>query len=144
MKRFHSRIESLRRVREQAEKLARLQAAVCQMEKQKADQKVNEIDAQIAAVATHRLYGGQVEIMQSILNSTARLEAEKKLAVAAQTEAQAVLEQAIKKVADAKTELKIADTHIDRERTEHRRQSRIEEENDRQENSAQRFSRSQS
>jgi hypothetical protein len=142
MKRFHSRIEALKRVREQSEKLARLQAAVCQSEKQKADQRVAEVDAKIAVVAAHRQHEAQIEIMQSIVNSTARLEAEKRIAVAAQSEARAILERAIQKVAAAKTELKIADTHIDRERAEHRRQSRIEEENDRQENSAQRFSRS--
>ena len=142
MKRFKSRIESLRRMREQTEQLARLQAAVRQQEKQEADNRLADIADQISAVAAQgadELNHGRIEILQSIVNSTARLESERKIAATEQAMAEQLLIQAVKKVAAAKTELKIAETHIEKEQTEHRRRNLIEEENQRQENAAQRF-----
>ena len=144
MKRFRSRIESLKRVREQAEQLARLQAAVCRQEKNTADDRVAGLSERLAAVAAEgpeELSRGRVEIMQAIMNSTARLEAERRVAVAEQTVADLRLQQAVQQVADAKTELKTAETHIEKEWTEHRRKSRIEEENQRHEDTARRFTR---
>lgn len=146
MKRFHSKIESLRRVREQEERLARLQAAIRRHEKSVADQKLSEIHEQIAAAETKgisELADGRIEYVQSVSSTIRRLETEQQFARSEQAEAQQNLTLAIQQVAKAKTRLEITETHIEKERAEHRRQSRVEEENNRQENTAQRIARRQ-
>lgn len=142
MKRFQSRIESLRRVRQQAEQLARLTAAVRQGEKAAATQKADQLSLHIEDLlqqGTTELARGNTAVIQALSATTRR--AQNKLA-AAQVEVQQAderLVQAVQEVAAAKSEVQIADKHRAKEFAEHRRQTLVDEENVRQENNGRRF-----
>ncbi len=144
MKRFQSRIESLRRIRQQAEQLARLTAAVRQGEKAAATKKVDELRTQIFSMqqqGANELANGNASLIQAMSAATSRLQSDLVEARTRETEADKRLLAAIQEVASAKSEVQIADKHRDREFVEHRRKTLIHEENIRQENNGQRFAR---
>lgn len=142
MKRFQSRIESLRRLRQQAEKLARLTAAVRQGEKAKADQNVQDVAAemnQLQQLGVSFLTEGNTSLIQSVVGAVARTESELAIARSHQNIAEQQLLAAVQQVAHARSEVQIVEKHREREFADFRRQQLIEEENTRQENNGRRF-----
>ena len=142
MKRFQSRIESLRRVRQQAEQLARLTAAVRQGEKAAATNKVDQLTLHISELqqlGATELARGNTAMIQAVSATTSRVQSNLTAAQAEEQEAEKRLVQAIQEVATAKSDVQIADKHREKEFAEHRRQTLVDEENIRQENNGRRF-----
>ncbi|MEQ9408616.1 MAG: hypothetical protein RIK87_12850 [Fuerstiella sp.] len=144
MKRFHSRIESLSRIRQQAEKLARLTAAVRQGEKLKADRRVDQLEQQIAELqqlGTGHLANGDATMIQSVIHAVARTAADCRTAREQQATAGDRLLKAIQEVTAARSQLQVVEKHREKELAEHRREQLIRDENMRQENNGQRYAR---
>ncbi len=146
MKRFQSRIESLRRVRQQAEQLAKLKAAVCQGEKTKADQQVESLHQQLTSLHNRSVQGmigsTSATMLQSLSSAALFAETELNQARGRQHEAAAAVRQAVAVVADAKTQLDIVDDFRDREFETYRKEQRNQEENTRQDTNSRRRQRS--
>ena len=147
MKRFKSRIESLRRVREQTELLAKMSTAVRQKEKSDADQLVGSMRE---ALSRHHhesrtlydsgLTGSTLEIM------LAREDQDRSNILAAMTQQKAAelrLQSAIAEHSRAQSELKIVNQLIDREKKVHRREQLLAEEHTQFEAAAQAFHKKQ-
>jgi flagellar biosynthesis chaperone FliJ len=145
MKRFKSKMDSLRRVREQTELLAKMTTAVRQQEVVQAEHAVEEQKRKLEQHFAHGrnsleegLQGSMLEAMlthqQQALNSvqTARQD---------QVAATRSLQNAVDQHAQARADLKIVDKLIDRESQEHRRQQMLAEEHTQSETASQAFHR---
>ena len=142
MKRFQSRLEALQRVREQVEKLAKLEAGVCRQQAAEAEKQLELIKNQIATTQTQgaaMAAAGVVDALHVTAMATSRLQLSEHSANIQKSEADKRLAEAVRVVATAQRELEVVETKIDRERSEHRREVIAEEENDRQERTAIRF-----
>ncbi len=146
MKRFQSRIESLQRVRQQAEQLAKLEAAVRQCERAKADQQVESLHQQQESLhrcSLQKMIGNTSATMLQSLSSAALVaETELNHAQRIQQQATVAVRHAVTVVAQAKTQLNIVDDFRDREFETHRKEQRIQEENTRQDANSRRRQRS--
>ncbi|HIE96737.1 MAG TPA: hypothetical protein EYG03_20875 [Planctomycetes bacterium] len=146
MKRFQSRIESLRRVRQQAEQLAKLDAAVRQGEKAKADQQVESLHQQLASLhnrSVQAMIGNtSATMLQSLSSASLFAETELNHARGIQQQATVAVRQAVAVVANAKTQLNIVDDFRDREFEKYQKEQRNQEENTRQETNSRRRQRS--
>ncbi len=141
MKRFQSRIESLRRIRQQAEQLARLTAAVRQGEKAAATQKVDQLSLHIEELLQQgatELARGNTAMIQALSATTRRAQGNLAAAKVEVQQADERLVQAVQEVASAKSKVQIVDKHRAKEFAEHRRQILVDEENVRQENNGRR------
>lgn len=139
MKRFQSRLDALKRIREQTEQLAKLEAAVRRQQAVADAQRVQEIQNNISrqqAEGAKLASAGMIEALQATAVTTARLQVSQREANQKKVESEKKLNEAVQLVAEAQQQLEIVETKIDRERTEHRRQVFAEQENDRQERSA--------
>jgi len=146
MKRFQSRIDSLRRVRQQTEQLAKLEAAVRQSEQAKADRQVESLQQQLASLKEHSVQemdsNTSASMLQSLANAALRAETELNHAQGIQQQAAVAVRQAVAVVAHAKTQLNIVDNFRERELGTYRKQQRSQEENTRQDTNSRRRQRS--
>ncbi|MCP4169707.1 MAG: hypothetical protein GY758_02920 [Fuerstiella sp.] len=146
MKRFQSRIESLRKVRQQAEQLAKLEAAVCQGEQAKADRQVESLYQQLASIQGRSVQetGGNTSaaMLQSLANASLLAESELNHARDIQQQAAKAVIQAVAVVAHAKTQLNIVDDFRERELITYQKEQRSQEENTRQDTNNRRRQRS--
>lgn len=142
MKRFQSRIQSLTRLRQQAEKLARLTAAVRQGEKARADEQVEQIRERITQLQRFgavELRNGNTAAIQSVISAAAREGKQLEAAKNVQSIAEQNLAIAVQQVAFAKADVQVVEKHKDKEFAEYRRKVLVDEENNRQENNGRRF-----
>ncbi|GAB5440161.1 MAG: hypothetical protein Fues2KO_05100 [Fuerstiella sp.] len=142
MKRFQSRIEALQRLREQTEKLARMQAAVRQKEKADADRQLTESEQQLQNVLNLGMQvvdSGNTAMIQSMVNATARAEAAIRIAETLQLKTNENLAAAQQAVSRAKMQVQITDKYRERELKAFRHAVRIDEENTRDESNGRRF-----
>ena len=118
MKRFQSRIESLQRVRQQAEELAKLEAAVRQGEKTKADQQVESLHQQLASLhkrSVREMTGNtSATMLQSLSSASLFAETELHNAQGIQQKATVAVREAVAVVVRAKKQLNIVDDFRDR------------------------------
>jgi hypothetical protein len=146
MKRFQSRIDSLRKVRQQAEQLAKLEAAVRQSEQAKADRQVDTLHQQLSSLqdrSVQEMSGWtSASMLQSLANASLRAENELNHARGIQQQAAVAVSQAVAVVAHAKTQLNIVDNFRERELGAHRKEQRSQEENTRQDTNSRRRQRS--
>lgn len=146
MKRFQSRIESLRRLRQQAEKLARMQAAVQQQQKMAADQQLHDARQQLdqlLSLGRQVVDNGNTAMIQAMVGASARAEAVVRIAETLQRQAVRKLSAAQMAVGRAKKDVRIADSYRERELADFRRGVRIQEENERDESNGRRFAAAQ-
>ena len=145
MKRFHSRVESLHRVREQTEKLARLSAAVSQAQKHEADQQVQQTEREIQELsqmaAQNFGVGCSSTLMQSVMAAMAH--SQQQLGENRQQQEQAELEltAAIERVVGAQKDVQVVDWFQEREFRQHRQRQMVDEEHVRTESSSRRHAR---
>lgn len=141
MRKFQSRLQSLQRLREQQEQLARVQVAACQQQCQKADRLVEETRSRLHATSDSMnvLFAQQPDL--ATVNGTRALyrRQQQQLLEARiqQHAAESAVEQALVRWHSARAELRGINSRIESQRAEHRRDALLQEEHRQQETAAQ-------
>lgn len=141
MRRFRSRLQSLQRLREQQEQMARVQVAACQQRCREADRLVEDTRSRLHATSDSMniLFAQQPDL--ATVNGTRALyrrQQEQLLGARLQQHAaESDLEQALAQWHSARAELRGITSRIDSQRAEHRRDALLQEEHRQQESAAQ-------
>ncbi|MEZ6062791.1 MAG: hypothetical protein R3C19_20805 [Planctomycetaceae bacterium] len=143
MKRFTSRMDSLRRVRQQTEQLAKMTAARCQADKAAADQHLQAITDQLQMLQADSVasVGGVVtgSLMNTLLVRIEQCRQQLTAAKRQQTDAEQNLQRAVTDYRTARSQRQIVDQLIGRQQAEHRRQQFVGQEHIASELASQRF-----
>ncbi len=145
MKRFTSRMDALRRVRQQAEQLAKTTAAQHQARKAAADREVTRMQQHVLNVQSHVgiVLGSGISgsLLQTLLARAAHSRQQLATAESAQVDADRSLQQAIMEYGSARSERQIIDKFVIHQQAEHRRQQQIAQDHTASELASQRFHR---
>lgn len=141
MKKFHSRLQSLQRLREQQEQLARAQVAACQQQSQQAGRLVEESRRRLHATsdAVNQLFTQQPDLA-TVNGSRALYRRQQEQLLNARMQqhvAEAAVEKALADWHAARAELKGINSRIESQRAVHRRDAFLQEEHRQQETAAQ-------
>lgn len=141
MKKFQSRLQSLQRLREQQEQLARTHVATCQQQKQLAEQQVSDLQSGLDATsaAMKSLFGQQAGA-ETVNGTRALFQSQQQQLTAARQQQQmasVAVEQAIAAWHATRAELKAVSNRIESQRAAHRREGFLHEEHRQQETAAQ-------
>ncbi|MEO2030746.1 MAG: hypothetical protein ABGZ35_01540 [Planctomycetaceae bacterium] len=140
MKKFRSRLQSLYRLRDQQEQLARAHVATCQQQNRNAEQKTDNLKQLVnaASAAMNVLFSRHTgaETVNAARALFISQQDQLQAAVAQQQAATANLQQALKEWHAARAELKATGHRIENQRAAHRRDTFLKEEQNQQETAA--------
>jgi len=141
MKKFRSRLQSLHRLRDQQEQLARARVAVCQQRQAAVEQRIVEVQSSLNATSTamNTLFTQQPGA-ETVNGTRALYRSQQSQLVASQQEqiaAAAEMGQALAQWHTTRAGLKGISNRIETQRSEHRRDAFLQEEHRQQETAAQ-------